>query len=185
MRLAVPPAHERWLSPLAGLLTRPVTAATGVFVIPAVPYLQALGLEKEQLVRALGVSFLVSTIALAATLGHGGALDRGSAAASLLALLPALLGMFAGQALRRRIAAEPFRKVFFGGLLALGLYLAGRGRGCERRSAAPRRSLSGTARERQGGNMSAARPLRRRLPRATKWTVPVHGGRRAAPKGAT
>ena len=64
--------------PAIGLATGLVTAATGVFVIPAVPYLQALGMEKEELVRALGISFLVSTIALAVALGSSGALQQGS-----------------------------------------------------------------------------------------------------------
>jgi hypothetical protein len=35
------PRAEPWLSPLVGLATGLVTGATGVFVIPAVPYLQA------------------------------------------------------------------------------------------------------------------------------------------------
>ena len=37
-------------------------------MIPAVPYLQALGLSRDQLVQALGLSFTVSTLALAAGL---------------------------------------------------------------------------------------------------------------------
>ena len=51
---------------MAGAATGVVTAATGVFVIPAVPYLQALDLGREDLVQALGLSFTVSTLALAA-----------------------------------------------------------------------------------------------------------------------
>jgi uncharacterized protein len=66
--LRVPAGSERWLGPLCGLLTGIVTSATGVFVIPAVPYLQALGLHRDQLVQALGLSFSVSTLALAAGL---------------------------------------------------------------------------------------------------------------------
>jgi uncharacterized protein len=123
-RPKVPEQHERWLSPLIGLATGLVTAATGVFVIPAVPYLQALGLQRETLVRALGIAFLVSTIALGVALGQGGALPASAAAASVVALLPALAGMALGQALRRRIAPEPFRRLFLVGLLLLGLYLA-------------------------------------------------------------
>ena len=42
----VPPRAERWLGPAIGAATGLVTAATGVFVIPAVPYLQALGLRR-------------------------------------------------------------------------------------------------------------------------------------------
>jgi len=123
VRLQVNPRHERWLSPLVGLATGLVTAATGVFVIPAVPYLNALGLDKEGLVRALGISFLVSTIALAVSLRSGGAFELGNAMGSLLALLPALAGMALGQLVRLRVQPELFKKIFFSGLLALGSYL--------------------------------------------------------------
>jgi uncharacterized protein len=126
-RFHVKPEHERWLAPLIGVSTGLVTAATGVFVIPAVPYLQALGLGKDELVRALGISFLVSTIALGASLGHGGSLHTPELLGSALVVLPALLGMGAGQWLRARVKPETFKTVFFSGLLLLGLYLAARG----------------------------------------------------------
>lgn len=126
-RFHVKPEHEVWLAPLIGVSTGLVTAATGVFVIPAVPYLQALGLGKDELVRALGVSFLVSTIALGASLGHGGSLHTPELLGSALVVLPALLGMGAGQWIRARVQPETFKTVFFSGLLLLGLYLAVRG----------------------------------------------------------
>ena len=47
LKLAVPRAAEAWLGPLAGVVTGAITAATGVFVIPAVPYMQAIGLQKD------------------------------------------------------------------------------------------------------------------------------------------
>ncbi|WP_339546265.1 sulfite exporter TauE/SafE family protein [Pseudomonas sp. RA_35y_Pfl2_P32] len=115
--------HERWLGPLCGVLTGGITAATGVFVIPAVPYLQALGLGKDQLVQALGLSFSVSTLALAAALLWRGALGGGELSASLLALIPAVLGMWLGQWLRQRISAVLFKRAFFIGLGLLGTHL--------------------------------------------------------------
>jgi uncharacterized membrane protein YfcA len=95
-----------------------------VFVLPAVPYLQAIGLEKDELVQALGLSFTVSTLALAAGLLQGDMLRPASLGISLLSLAPALGGMVLGQLVRRRIAASTFRTVFFAGLLLLGAYLA-------------------------------------------------------------
>jgi len=126
-RLHVRPALEPWLGPLVGVATGLVTAATGVFVIPAVPYLQALGMEKDELVRALGLSFLVSTIALGASLGLDGALRGPALIGSALVVAPALLGMGAGQWLRGRVKPETFKTLFFSGLLLLGAYLAVRG----------------------------------------------------------
>ena len=115
--------HEVWWSPLVGVATGLVTAATGVFVIPAVPYLNALGLARDELIRALGLSFLVATVALGLALGTRGVWAPDVAVASLLALVPALAGMWIGQAVRRRVAPERFRRIFLLGLLALGLYL--------------------------------------------------------------
>ncbi|MCO6048828.1 sulfite exporter TauE/SafE family protein [Mesorhizobium sp. RP14(2022)] len=123
----VPNAFEPWLSPLVGLVTGIVTGATGVFVIPAVPYLQSLGLSKDDLVQALGLSFTVSTIALAFGLVWQGALPSGHLGISLLAVPPALLGMWAGQVIRNRISPALFRRCFLVGLLILGAEMALRG----------------------------------------------------------
>lgn len=120
----VPLAVQPFASPLVGLVTGLVTGATGVFVIPAVPYLQALQLEKDELVQALGLSFTVSTVALAAALGLYGALPAGNLLPSLLAVVPALLGMAAGQVIRQRISATAFRRGFLVCLLLLGCEMA-------------------------------------------------------------
>ena len=105
------------------MITGVIASATGVFVIPVVPYLQALGLERDQLVQALGLSFTVSTLALAAGLSWNGALGSAELGASTLALIPALLGMLLGQWLRQRISAVLFKRVFFIGMGLLGLPL--------------------------------------------------------------
>jgi uncharacterized protein len=119
----VPPRHERRLSPVIGVVTGLVTGGTGVFVVPAVPYLQALDLKKEDLVQALGLSFTVSTVALAIGLAHASAFTTAGLTSSLLAVVPALLGMWAGQRIRGHISPATFRRWFFIGMLALGLQL--------------------------------------------------------------
>ncbi|CAH1689351.1 putative membrane transporter protein [Hyphomicrobiales bacterium] len=123
---SVPARLEPWLSPIIGVMTGLVTGGTGVFVIPAVPYLQALGLEKDRLVQALGLSFTISTIALAAGLGWHGAFQAKNLAVSILAIGPALAGMWAGQILRNRISPATFRRWFLGCLLLLGLEMIAR-----------------------------------------------------------
>jgi uncharacterized membrane protein YfcA len=75
-------------------------------------------------VQALGVSFLVATAALAASLGHAGALHGALWTGSLLALVPALAGMGLGQRLRLALDPRRFRTCFHAGLLALGGYLS-------------------------------------------------------------
>ncbi len=122
----VRPAAEPWAGPLAGGITGLITAATGVFVIPAVPYLQAIRLDKEELVQALGLSFTVSTLALALNLASTSALNASLGPASVVALAAACAGMALGGTLRMRLRPTTFRRLFFMGLLALGLYLAAR-----------------------------------------------------------
>ena len=68
----------------------------------------------------------MSTLALALGLGWHGAIHGEGWMASLLAILPALLGMAAGQAIRTRISPLAFRRVFLVSLLLLGLEMASR-----------------------------------------------------------
>lgn len=130
--LRLPARAEGWLSPVVGLATGLVTGTTGVSVMPSAPYLQALGLERDDLVQALGLTFTVSTFALAAVLaspGEGGAVlaDPRIALASVAALVPAFLGMEIGGRVRRAVSPQVFRRVFFAGLALLGVYMLARG----------------------------------------------------------
>lgn len=122
-RFAVSARSERWLSPFIGLVSGVLTGATGVSAIPAVPYLNSLGLGKEELIQTLGLSFTVSTVALAIGLAASGQFQASVAASSLLALVPALGGMLLGQRIRNRLSPEVFRRWFFVGLLVLGTYM--------------------------------------------------------------
>ncbi|EPK7358513.1 sulfite exporter TauE/SafE family protein [Kluyvera ascorbata] len=122
--LTVSTASEKWLSPLIGGLTGLITGATGVFVMPAVPFLQSLAWSKEELVQALGLSFTVSTVALAIGLYHHNALPMQALTLSLLSIAPALGGMWCGQKVRVRISAKQFRRCFLLFLLVLGGELA-------------------------------------------------------------
>ncbi|XFC38399.1 sulfite exporter TauE/SafE family protein [Stenotrophomonas indicatrix] len=121
--LRVPARRERWLGPLVGAMSGVVTGATGVFVMPAVPYLQSLGLQRDELVQALGLAFTGSTISLTTGLVLHGAFGVQQLGLSALAVVPSLAGMWLGQVIRQRISARVFRACFLGFLLLLGLEL--------------------------------------------------------------
>ncbi|HKD31121.1 MAG TPA: sulfite exporter TauE/SafE family protein [Xanthobacteraceae bacterium] len=123
-RLSVPPQAEWWLAPLAGALTGWLSVLTGVFAIPLVPYLNALSLERDELIQALGLSLLTSAAAVAVALAREGALPVSLLGASLAAFAPAGLGALLGQRLRRRTHPAIFVRFFLVGLLAIGLHLA-------------------------------------------------------------
>lgn len=116
--------QEKWLSPIVGYLGGALTVATGVVVIPVVPYLQSLHLKRDDLVQSLGLAFTVSTICLAIYLYLNPVKDIPiDYKLSLIALVPALLGMWLGTKIRHRIPEQKFRKVFFAGLVIFGLYM--------------------------------------------------------------
>lgn len=124
LRLRVRRDKEYGLSPLMGLATGLVTGATGAFIFPSVPYLAAMDLSKEELIQVLGLSAVVSSIALGTALHLQGTLSLPLAGVAAYALLPAFAGMFAGQQLRRHVSEQVFRKMFQAGILLLGLFLA-------------------------------------------------------------
>ncbi|RZJ15749.1 MAG: sulfite exporter TauE/SafE family protein [Acidovorax sp.] len=117
-------ARSPWLSAVAGATTGAATALTAVFVLPWVPYLQALRLEKDQMVQALGLSFTVATVALAVRVQASASAGWWSASGSIavcLALVGAFAGLKVGEALRGRLAGPSFQKALFLVFIALGL----------------------------------------------------------------
>ena len=123
----VPRHAETWLGLLMGAATGAITVATGIFVMPGTPYIQSMEFDRDKLVQALGLSFTVSTITLAAALAYTGQVQTSLAWPSIVALAAALAGMGLGQLTRGKIKAETFRLCFFVGLMLLGLHLALRG----------------------------------------------------------
>lgn len=105
---------------VVGTVTGVLTGLTGVFVLPAVPYLQSLGLARDAFAQALGLCFSAATLALAGALALQGQLDARASVASAGMVVPAVAGMVLGQALRGRLSERHFRRLFFLGMTLLG-----------------------------------------------------------------
>jgi uncharacterized membrane protein YfcA len=125
LNVTVAPSHEKWVGGIVGVITGMISAATGVQVIPSVPYLQAIGMERDELVQALGVFFTVATISLGATLTASGLLTAATALPGAVAMVASFGGMFIGQMVRSRMEPQVFRSWFHISMILLGLYLAG------------------------------------------------------------
>jgi hypothetical protein len=122
---SVAPRDEKWIGGIVGLVTGVISAATGVQVIPSMPFMQAIGMEKDELVQALGVYFTVATVGLAFNLTSAGLLNAATALPGAIAMATAFAGMFIGQALRSRMQPDTFRRWFLIAMIFLGNYLAG------------------------------------------------------------
>lgn len=123
LKLTIPQHQQHWSGPLIGAINGILTGMTGSFVIPGVIYLQAIGLTRDALIQAMGMLFSLSTLALAVALQSNDLLSPQQAGISALAVVPALLGMVVGQAIRQRLSETLFRRVFFSALLLLGGYI--------------------------------------------------------------
>ncbi len=123
--LTVSRQNEKWVGGIVGLTSGVISAATGVQVIPSMPYFQAIGMEKDEFVQALGIFFTVGTLALAFNLTAAGVLDESTALPGVIALACSFAGMAIGQAVRKRLEPETFRRWFLISMLVLGTYLAG------------------------------------------------------------
>lgn len=125
------PETGRWARPLgalAGVASGCVTAATGVFVMPMVPYLQSLKLEKAEFIQALGISFMVATLALAVRLGTSAWGDgvHVPLAGHAVALAAAGMGLWLGARLRERLPALVFQRALYSVFLGLGALMLAR-----------------------------------------------------------
>lgn len=104
-----------------GLATGVVTALTGVFVIPLVPYLQCQRLDKNELIQALGLGFTIATVALAWRLGRVGfSASLADWPGIAIALGAALCGLWCGGRVRQRLSPVVFQRTLYGVFLLLG-----------------------------------------------------------------
>ena len=117
--------NEKWVGGIVGLVTGVISATTGVQVIPSVPFLQAIGMETEELVQALGVFFTTATLALAVNLSAAGLFSAATALPGGIALVTSFAGVFVGQSIRTRMQPEAFRRWFLISMILLGIYIAG------------------------------------------------------------
>ena len=105
----VSPPQERVFAAPLGLFSGLLTGSTGSLLLPNIVYLQALHLSRDTFVQATGLTLLVGTALWTAALYNEGAINGSTLLLSAFALVPTLVGMFAGQALRGRISEHRFR----------------------------------------------------------------------------
>ncbi len=117
------PTAERWAGPFAGLLGGFLGGVSTIWGPPMMMYFVMLHLSKEDFIRSVGLVWFAASVPLVAGYVENGILTARSAQLSALACIPAFVGLWLGQWLRRFIDQETFRKVLLLALFLIGLNL--------------------------------------------------------------
>lgn len=122
-KVTLAPELERPAGLVVGLANGVFSGLTGSYTVPGVLYLQALGLARDQLVQAMGLLFLLSTLALGTSLASLSRLEFGQGLLSAAMVIPAMSGVLIGQRIRKAVSEAVFRRLVLAAILGLGLYL--------------------------------------------------------------
>ncbi len=120
---SVPAQHESIISPVLGLISGTLTGSTGTLHLLVIAYYQSLGLEKDKFIQATAFTGVISTVIWIGALVNQKALDWEVLLFSILALVPALVGVAIGTWIRNRVSQEIFRTCIFSALLLIGFNL--------------------------------------------------------------
>ena len=126
-RIRISDRAAPWAAPPLGILSGLLTGTTGSVGIPIALYLQARDVDKESFLRAIALTFLISSSVLGLALLEKGAISHESAIISAVSLVPAFAGMAVGQRLRGRLSEDRFRAFVFMFLLIAAVNLIRKG----------------------------------------------------------
>ncbi|MBF0278280.1 MAG: sulfite exporter TauE/SafE family protein [SAR324 cluster bacterium] len=94
-----------------GTLTGFVNGVTGSQMIPILPYLLSLKLEKNLFVQSINISFTLSSLVMLIGLGGLGLLDQQTLFLAGGGIIPVAIGIKLGGKIRKHITDEIFRKL--------------------------------------------------------------------------
>lgn len=124
LRMITRPERESGIGVVTGAVNGVLSGMVGSYAVPGVMYLQSLELPRDQFVQAMGMLFLCTTIALGVTLSGTNLMTMDMGIASVLAVVPAIIGFYAGQHIRKQLSEALFRTLFYVALLVLGAFIA-------------------------------------------------------------
>lgn len=114
---------ERRVTIPVGLVNGFLNGFTGTQVMPMLPYLIALGLDRRLLISAINLGFTFSTLVLLVLLNEFGFLSGDIFKASIAGVIPVAAGIYLGSKLRHRLSDDRFRIAILLILMVIGINL--------------------------------------------------------------
>ena len=121
----LPEPKERQIGILSGLSTGFINGLTGSQVMPCVPYLMALKLDKNMFIQATNASFTISSLVMAIGLIRLELFTVNVLKLSMVGLIFVFLGLKLGAKIRSQLSPDSFRMAALAmlSITALGLLL--------------------------------------------------------------
>lgn len=116
-------AWEKTLKVPVGFLTGLINGLTGSQVMPVLPYLMSLGLDKNTFVQAINLSFTLSSLIMLVAMSRLHYVSQGTIATAIFGLLPVLLVVSICGRVRNNLPESRYRKIVLSFLLAMGFAL--------------------------------------------------------------
>ena len=121
--LRLPEHRARALAPLSGFLTGAINGLTGSQVMPSMPYLMALHLERNVFIQAMNCSFTLSSVVMAIGLERLGLFTPDAVMLSAIGIAVAFSGLKLGERVRNHLSPDAFRVAVLVMLSAMGVSL--------------------------------------------------------------
>ena len=116
----LPTALARRLEIPVGFTTGLVNGVTGSQVMPVLPYLLSLHLDRNVFIQAINISFTISSGVFAIGLAWVGLFTFDTTQISFVGLVAMLVGLKLGIPIRHRLSESSFRRAVLGLLILLG-----------------------------------------------------------------
>jgi uncharacterized membrane protein YfcA len=114
--------EKRLLVPV-GIISGMVNGATGSQIMPIMPFLLSLKMDRNVLVQTMNCAFTFNTLVMITGFGKIGLLTLPVLSLSVAGILPVALGVYLGGRIRRRAPEVVFRKIVLGLLMLMGIIL--------------------------------------------------------------
>jgi len=115
--------NEKRLKVPIGLVSGLVNGATGSQIMPIMPYLLSLKMDRDLFVQTINCSFTMCTLVMIAGLGKLGMINQSVVFLSAGGIIPVAFGIYVGGKLRKRVSEERYRKLVLVLLIVLGASL--------------------------------------------------------------
>lgn len=123
IEISIPENKEKILSIPIGLTNGFLNGLTGTQIIPMLPYLLSLKLDRDGMINAINLGFTLSIIVLLIIFGKFDLISLETLKYSILGAVPVVAGIYLGGKLRHKVSEERFRLAVLIILIIIGVNL--------------------------------------------------------------